>query len=246
MYRDKKAYKAGSIIYANMKDGDFVEIDFVGKVKDTGEIFDLTSEAEAKKEGIYDKEHKYGPVLVVVGSKSVVPGVEEKIREMSVGEEKEFGLGYEKAFGKREPKLIQILALNKFYQQKLNPVPGAFVQIDGRTCRIQSVSGGRVRVDFNSPLAGKDVLYRLKIVREVKELKEKVESVIKYLGLEGEAKVEDSSVSIKLKKTNKILEQVVEKTLKTWIKDGLKEIKFEGEGKTEIKTEAPNKDQEKK
>ena len=32
-----------------MKDGDFVEIDFVGKVKDTGEIFDLTIEDEAKK-----------------------------------------------------------------------------------------------------------------------------------------------------------------------------------------------------
>lgn len=217
-----------------MKDGDFVEIDFVGKVKDTGEIFDLTDAEEAKKAGIYEKEHAYGPILVVIGSKSVVPGVEEKLKEMSVGEEKEFELNYEKAFGKREPKLVQIIALNKFYQQKLNPVPGAFVQIEGRTCRIQSVSGGRVRVDFNNPLAGKDVMYKLKIVKEIKEMKEKVDSVIKYLGLEGESRIEGTTAVIKLKKTNKVLEQVVEKTLKMWMKD-LKEIKFEGEEKKEAK-----------
>jgi len=214
-----------------MRDGDFLEVDFVGKVKDTGEIFDLTSPEEAKKAGIFEKDHTYGPVLVVVGSKSVVPGFEEKLREMAVGEEKEFELAPEKAFGKRDPKMIQILALNKFYQQKLNPVPGAFVQIDGRTCKIQSVSGGRVRVDFNSPLAGKDVLYKLKIVREIKELKEKVEAVIKYLGLEGETKVEGQNATIRLKKTNKALEQVVEKSLRMWLKDSLKEIKFEGEEK---------------
>ena len=36
-----------------MQKGDFVLIDFIGRVKDTGEVFDLTQEDVAKKENVY-------------------------------------------------------------------------------------------------------------------------------------------------------------------------------------------------
>lgn len=213
-----------------MNDGDFIEIDFVGRVKDTGEIFDLTDEGIAKKEGVYDKDHKYGPALVVIGQKSVIAGVEEKLKEMSVGEEKEFDLKPEKAFGKRDPKLIQIIAVNKFYEQKLNPVPGAFVSIEGRNCKIQSVSGGRVRVDFNHSLAGREIFYKVRIIREIKSIQEKADSVIKQLGIEAEASIEGEAAKVKLKKSSKVMEQIVEKSIKKWVKE-IKTVNFEEERK---------------
>ncbi len=209
-----------------MKEGDFIEIDFVGRIKDTGEIFDLTDEELAKKEGMFDKDHKYGPALIVVGAQSILSGLEEKIKEMNVGDEKEFELKSESGFGKRDPKSIQIISISKFYEQKLNPVPGAYVNIDGRNCRIQSVSGGRVRVDFNHPLAGKDLLYKVKILREITDLAEKLRASIKNLGIEAEGSLEGEAAVVKLKKPNKVIEQIVEQKIKKTIKE-IKTIRFE-------------------
>lgn len=215
-----------------MKEGDFIEIEFVGRVRDTGEIFDLTDEEVAKKEGVFDKDHRYGPAVVVIGGKSVMPGVEQKLREMEVGEESVFELKPENAFGKRDPKLVQVVSVGKFYGQKINPVPGAFVNIDGRNCRIQSVSGGRVRVDFNHPLAGRDVLYKIKILKEITGLKEKTDAIIKQLGVDAEASVEGETAKIKLKKPNKIIEQIIEKSIMKLLKE-VKAVKFEPEEKPE-------------
>jgi FKBP-type peptidyl-prolyl cis-trans isomerase 2 len=52
-----KSYKPPNKVKA-MKKGDFVRIDFVGRLAATGEIFDLTSEEIAKKEGVYDEKQK--------------------------------------------------------------------------------------------------------------------------------------------------------------------------------------------
>ena len=209
----------------HMQEGAFVEIEFVGKIKDTGEIFDLTDEKLAKEKDIFDKDHKYGPALVVVGSKSVVPAVEDKIKELGIGEEAEFEVKPDKGFGKRDPKMIQIVSINKFYQEKINPIPGAFVNIDGKNCRIQSVSGGRVRVDFNHPLAGKDLLYKLKVSREITDTKEKVDSLLKQLDLEAETKLESDNLKIKLKKSNIMIEKIVEDSIKKWVKE-IKSVEF--------------------
>ncbi len=208
-----------------MQDCDFVQIEFVGRVKDTGEVFDLTDAELAKKEGVYQKENKYGPALVIIGARSVIPGVEEEIKKMKVGEEKEFEVSSDKGFGSREPKLVQIISLTKFIQQKVNPIPGAFVNIDGRNGKIQSVSGGRVRVDFNHPLANKNLLYKIKLVKEVKDAKEKMESLLKYFNIEGEVKVEGEKCEISLKQKNKLIEKLVEETAKKWIKE-IKELAF--------------------
>jgi len=248
-----------------MQEGAFVEIEFVGKIKDTGEIFDLTDEKLAKEKGIFDKDHVYGPALVVVGSKSVVPAVEDKIKELGIGEEAEFDVKPDKGFGKRDPKMIQIVSINKFYQERINPIPGSFVNIDGKNCRIQSVSGGRVRVDFNHPLAGKDLLYKLKVSREITDTKEKVDSLLKQLGLEAETKLEADNLKIKLKKSNIMIEKIVEDSIKKWVKE-IKSVEFKRddadfvsvqqnlEGKSEIsktpeepksdkKSEEPKKDE---
>ncbi len=208
-----------------MQDGDFVQIEFVGRVKDTGEIFDLTDQELATKEGVYDEHNKYGPSLVIVGARSVIPGVEEQIKQMNVGEEREFEVSSDKGFGSREPKLVQIISFAKFIQQKINPIPGAFVNIDGRNGKIQSVSGGRVRVDFNHPLANKILLYKVKIVKDIKDGKERVENLLKYFSIEGTVKIEGDKCDVSLKQKNKLIEKLLEETIKKWIKE-IKTITF--------------------
>jgi FKBP-type peptidyl-prolyl cis-trans isomerase 2 len=71
-------------------------------------MFDTTDEEEARKVGAYNEKHTYGPVLVVVGGRMVPKGVESKLEEMSVGEEKEFTIKADEGFGPRDPKLVKI------------------------------------------------------------------------------------------------------------------------------------------
>ncbi len=215
-----------------MKEGDFVLIDFVGRVKLTNDVFDLTDEETAKKEGIWSKEQKYGPAFVIIGAKMVVPGVEKRLKEMKVGEEREFEVSPKEGFGMRDPKLIRILNINNFYRNKINPVPGAYVNIDGKNARIQSVSGGRVRTDFNSPLAGKQLVYRLKIVERITDTKEKVKRIMDQyrIGFE-EIIVENERVTIESgKELPEMLRKMVRELVLEWVKE-VKKVEFKGKGK---------------
>ncbi len=180
-----------------MQKGDFLKIEYVGRVKLTGEIFDLTDEALAKKEGIHNPRQSYGPVLVILGSGMAVPGVEKNLLQMKVGEEREFDVGQEEGFGRRDPRMIKILSYHRFISQKINPVPGAFVNIDGRHAKIQAVSGGRVRVDFNSPLAGKDLHYRLKLVKKITSPQEKAQALIDHYGIKATVTLKEGNLAIK-------------------------------------------------
>ena len=54
------------------------------------------------------------------------------------------------------------------------------LHLDYHLVRIASVSGGRVLVDFNNPLAGKDVIYEFTIIKKIDEDKEKIDAIIDY------------------------------------------------------------------
>ena len=214
-----------------MNDGDFVKIDFVGRVKDTDEIFDLTIEDVAKKEGIYNPKKGYGPALVIVGKEMVIPGVDEQLRQMKVGDKKEFEVPKEKAFGNRDFAKIKIVSYSKFTKEKIEPVPGLFVDIDGREAKIQTVNGGRVRVDFNHPLAGKALYYRLKIVEEVKDAKDKATELVKKYGMN--AVVKDTKID-EAGRLTLVIEKDIPKSVKDVIKAQIekyvtevKDIQFE-------------------
>jgi len=74
--------------------------------------------------------------------------------------------------------------LQHFKKEKMQPFPGLVVEINGMQGKVQTVSGGRVRVDFNHPLAGKELLYDMKVERELTEPKEQVEELYKkYFGM---------------------------------------------------------------
>ncbi|MBN2043147.1 MAG: peptidylprolyl isomerase [Candidatus Aenigmarchaeota archaeon] len=204
-----------------MKDGDFVLIDFVGRIKLTNEIFDLTVEEEAKKENIYNKDQKYEPAFVIIGARMIVPGVDKQLLGMNVGDEKTFDVPVKEAFGPRDPRLIKILNINQFYKNKINPVPNTFVQIEGHTAKVQSVSGGRVRTDFNSPLAGKDLIYKVKIVSQITDPKEKIERILgQYrMGFRSVEVKEKTATISSDKKMPEMLEKMITDIVKKWVKE---------------------------
>jgi len=155
-----------------IKKNDFVEIEFTGKAND--KIFDTTFKKEAESMGL-DVDVK--PVIVSVGNKMLLKSFDEELEGKEFGKKYNLHLTSEKAFGKRNPNLIKTMPIKIFHQQNMNPSPGMTVQLDQNIAKIISVSGGRVMVDFNNPLAGKDIEYEFKITKKIIDNKEKVNAL---------------------------------------------------------------------
>ncbi|WP_457752151.1 FKBP-type peptidyl-prolyl cis-trans isomerase [Thermococcus sp.] len=163
--------------------GDVIRLNYTGKVKETGEIFDTTFEEVAKDAGIYREDGVYGPVPIAVGAGHVLKGLDEQLEGLEVGKKYEIIVPPEKGFGKRDPKLIKTFTLGQFRRQGIYPFPGMPVEIEtdsGRKLkgRVMTVSGGRVRVDFNHPYAGKHLVYEVEIVEKIEDPIEKVKALI--------------------------------------------------------------------
>ncbi|MFH0890265.1 MAG: peptidylprolyl isomerase [Candidatus Aenigmatarchaeota archaeon] len=163
-----------------MKNGDFVKISYVGRIKETNEIFDLTDEEVAKKEKIYNPKAMYGPVTIIIGEKMILPALEDEIKNLKPGEKKTFDVEFEKAFGARDARLIKVFNEAEFRKNDMNPIPGLTVNINGLHGKVLSNSGGRARVDFNHPLAGKALNYDLSVNEIVEKDDDKAKSILQY------------------------------------------------------------------
>ncbi len=202
-----------------IKKGDLIELDFIGRFKETGEVFDLTIEEVAKKEKLRSPENfKFGPMKAFIGSGQLLKGIDNKLIGSEVGSEQEFDLKAEEAFGKRSPKLIQLVSINKLKKHNLNPVVGMQLNVDGRVAIVRSVTGGRVILDFNHPFSGKEVHYWIKPVKVIKDIKEKVGRAMELVGFKADnVKVDKGKVTLKLANKDKLGDEffkVIEKQIK--------------------------------
>lgn len=196
-----------------MQKGDFVKIDFIGKLE-SGEIFDLTDEKVAKENNIFNPSIKYKPVTVIIGAGFVVPGLENALMDMTVGENKEITVKPEDAFGSRNPELIKTVPEKAFEGKHV--VPGMIVDFGNTRGRIQSISSGRVRVDFNHPLAGKVLKYHVDLKEHIDDQIQQVEAVLDFFGIEpkiymipGAYEIEaDPSPAIKSRVSSLVLEYI--------------------------------------
>lgn len=156
---------------------DFVELEFLGRNLQNNEVFDTNITEEAKKIKL---ELSGKPLVVCVGEGMVVKGFDEALLEKEVGKKYTIKLEAEKAFGKRNKELVRLIPLKMFLAQKIMPEPGMVLALDNSLVKVVSVNGGRVLVDFNNPLAGKDVEYEFTIKRKVQDIKEKASALQRF------------------------------------------------------------------
>lgn len=163
-----------------IKKHDFIEVEYTGRFKDTKEVFDTTSVKIAKEAQIFSEKGEYAPVIICIGEHHILRGIDEFLEGKEVGSYT-LELPPEKAFGKKKMELIKMIPTNKFTEQDIKPIPNLRLNIDGHVGLVKSVSGGRTVVDFNHPLAGRDVVYDLKVIKLVTDKKVQVESLLKVL-----------------------------------------------------------------
>ena len=157
-----------------IKKNDFIEIEFVGRIKDTGEIFDTNIKEEAEKINL---QIETKPLIVCVGGGMLVKGFDKVLEEKEIGKKYKITLVPEDSFGLRNPQLIKIIPMRAFKEKKMNPTAGMMLNFDGMIAKIITASGGRVITDFNNPMAGKDIEYEFTTKKKVEDEKDKINAL---------------------------------------------------------------------
>ena len=166
----------------------------MGYTHDDHRLFDTTKEDVAKTENVYDEKEIYQPRLIIVGGGWMVPGVDEALIGMKVGQTKKITLEPQKAFGLRDAQQVRIIPRARVKtDQKL--VRGMRVRIGNQSGTVRHVGGGRVTVDFNPVLAGHTVDYEITVTKRLSRAQEKLEAFI-YRRFSG---VDEKSLTITTK-----------------------------------------------
>ena len=108
------------------------------------------------------------PLTYVVGSRNIIPGLEAQLNGMHVNEEKVINVAAKDAYGDVDPKAFKEFPLTSL-PKGLDPKVGMVLQAttpDGSKfpAMISKVNGDKVELNFNHPLAGKDLTFKVKIL----------------------------------------------------------------------------------
>jgi len=155
--------------------GDFVVFNYIGKFEN-GEIFDTTYENIAKEAGIYMEDRTYGPLGANVGVGELIPGMDEALLGMEVGERKNITIPPEKGYGMPRDDLIINVPTSEFKKAGIEPIEGAYIMTDSGIAQITTIGEENVTLDFNHPLAGKTLVFEVEIVDVKKETSDKPEA----------------------------------------------------------------------
>ncbi len=83
------------------------------------------------------------------------------------------------AFGEYDEEEVRTVSKNKIAED--DRYPGAHVEVEGEHGHVETIIGGRARVNFNHPLAGEDVEYDYEVLEEVTDREEKAQGIIQMM-----------------------------------------------------------------
>ncbi len=166
-----------------MEDKDLVYVDYdvwILPGEEDGEemIFDTTDRITAEKEEIFDENEKYGPKPVILGNGEIIEGFEKALMDAEVEKKGSVEVPPEEGFGNRDPRKIELFSRRELDRKGVDIVEGGRVQMDNRIGTIIQATAGRVRVDFNNPLAGKTVRYDFTITEKAETPEEIVKAIL--------------------------------------------------------------------
>ena len=136
------------------KTGDTVQVHYTGKLDD-GTVFDSSK----------DKT----PLKVALGKEQVIPGFESAIIGMSVGDKKEEKIKAYNAYGEHVKEMVIEVQKEQFPAEvefKIGQILeiGSQEEANRTVVKVLGVSGDKITLDGNHPLAGKDLTFEIELV----------------------------------------------------------------------------------
>ncbi|NYT01852.1 MAG: peptidylprolyl isomerase [Methanosarcinales archaeon] len=138
------------------KNGDVVKVHYTGKFED-GLVFDTSEGRE--------------PLQFKIGENTIIPGFEQSIVGMNAGEVKTVKLASEDAYGPHREELVMKVPQEKV-PPEMNPKMGDMLQVQLSSGQVSyalvtSVSEEGIVLDVNHPLAGRDLVFDIKLLEIV-------------------------------------------------------------------------------
>lgn len=159
--------------------GDYVLLEYTVVDKDDNKVVETTVEDKAREAGIYRPDEVYEPRLIIIGETKLFEPLEQAIMNASEGQEITVEIPPDKAFGQRDPSKVRVISIREFYRYGKLPKVGDIVEVNNQQARVVSITGGRVTLDFNHPLAGKTLVITAKVVKKLETMEDKVKYIIK-------------------------------------------------------------------
>jgi peptidylprolyl isomerase len=143
----------GGIAMAQAKVGDTVKVHYTGKLND-GTVFDSSSGRE--------------PLQFTIGSGNIIPGFEQAVVGMAMGDSKTETIAEEQAYGPYVEDMVVTIDRRQM-PAELEPEVGQQLQIqqpNGQVIPvvITGISGSNVTLDANHPLAGETLTFDINLV----------------------------------------------------------------------------------
>ena len=109
------------------------------------------------------------PLTYVVGNRNIIPGLEAQLNGMRINEERVVNVAAKDAYGDVDPKAFKEFPLTSL-PKGLAPKVGMVLQAtapDGSKfpAMISAINGDKVQLNFNHPLAGKALTFKVKILK---------------------------------------------------------------------------------
>jgi len=158
-----------------LQEGDFVELAYTAWTVEGDQLVDTTDAEVAEEEGV-GEDQEFAPRTIVLGQGHIFESVEDDIIGTEVGDEGSVVVPAEEAFGAYDDEQVRTVSKDKIPED--DRYPGAQVQIDGQQGFVETIIGGRARVDFNHPLAGEDVEYEYEVLDEVEDREAKAQGLL--------------------------------------------------------------------
>ena len=167
---------AASETETGFQNGDFVELDYTLRTTEDDDVVDTTILETAEEAGIDTDEHEFSPRTIIIGEGHVFESVDDALIGSEVGDEGSVVISAEEAFGEYDPDQVKTISAQKIPED--DRYPGANVQIDNEQGHIETIIGGRARVNFNHPLAGEELEYEFEVLDEVDDAVGKAEGML--------------------------------------------------------------------
>lgn len=142
-----------------------IEVDYEGYLEDET-LFDTSKEELAKKHKVYNKQRQYVPLKVQIGQGQLIKGFENALIGMKENEEKEITIQPEDAYGKHNPQFIKEVEKTIFGEKVPKQGDLLLMKIGNQPAPALVVEvKDKITLDFNHPLAGKVLTFKIKVVK---------------------------------------------------------------------------------
>lgn len=142
------------IILTKVNNGDHVKVNYTGKLED-GSVFDSSEGKE--------------PLAFTMGKGQLIPGFENAVEGMAVGESTTINIPSDKAYGERRDDLEMAIAKSEL-PDNVEPKEGMKLQMKQKTnnetipVTVTAVDDDKVTIDANHPLAGQNLIFDIEVV----------------------------------------------------------------------------------